>query len=50
MFFLIDIWFLGELNIVEHDATFGLVWEHLLREILYWTWNKLIFTKCRITL
>ena len=36
-------WFLGRLNIVEHDAlNFRLIWQHLLEEILSWTWEKFI--------
>ena len=38
-------WFLGRLNIVEHDAiNFNLILEHLLGENLSWTWEKFIFT------
>ena len=46
MFNLLEDWFLGRLNIVEHDAVvehdFSLIWEYLLGEILSWTWEKFL--------
>ena len=42
MFNLLEKWFLGRLNIVEHDANFSLIWDYLLGEILSWTWEKFL--------